>query len=119
MIQDVWHFWIETVAGDDPVTVFCTVPFPPEFGIPQPNITGMVAITASSQGYDLVGDFAGAVGASVTHYQHVNAQGMIEDVDVPNDWIYNAIDVDQAYSVTFALTARLAWAYAAVTIYFR
>jgi hypothetical protein len=119
MINDVWHFWMEAVAEGDPYTVYCTVQFPPEFGVPQPNITGMVAISAFSQGFDQGGSGAGAVGANVTHYQHVNPQGGIEDVDVPADWIYNAIDVDQAYSVTFALTARLAWAYATVTIYFR
>jgi len=119
MINDVWHNWIAVVAGGDPQTVFCTVEFPPLLGIPQPNITAVVAITAFSQGFDLDAGVAGAVGAKATHYRHVNAQGQIEDVDVPADWIYNAIDVDQAYSVTFALTARLAWAYAEVTTYFR
>src|SRR5258708_5303715 len=107
MINDVWHYWMAAFAEGDPYTGYCTVQFPPEFGIPQPNITGMVAISAFSQGFDPQAG-AGAVGANVTHYQHVNAQGAIEDVDVPADWIYNAIDVDQAYSVTFALTARLA-----------
>jgi hypothetical protein len=119
MINDVWHNWIEVVAGGDPQTVFCTIQFQPIFGLPQPNITAMIAVSAFSQGFDLNAGTAGAVGANVTHYQHVNAQGQIEDVDVPADWIYNAIDVDQAYSVTFALTARNAWAYAAVTTYFR
>ena len=119
MINDVWHNWIEVVAGSDPQTVFCTIEFPPLFGVPQPNITAMIAVSAFSQGFDLESNTAGAVGGNVTHYQHVNAQGNIEDVDVPADWIYNAIDVDQAYSVTFALTAQNAWAYAAITTYFR
>ena len=109
---------MEVVAPGDQQTVFCTVQFPPLFGLPQPNITATVAISAFSQGFDLQAG-AGGIGALVTHYQHVNAQGTIEDVDLPADWLYNAIDVDQAYSVTFALSAQLAWAYATITILFR
>jgi hypothetical protein len=119
MINDVWHIWMEVIAPGDPQTVFYTVQFPPVFGFPQPNITATAAISAFSQGFDLDAGEAGAVGANVTHYQHVNAQGNIEDVDLPHDWIYNAIDVDQAYSVTFALSAKRAWAYAMITIDFR
>src|SRR5262249_34669744 len=33
MINDVWHNWIAVVAGGDPQTVFCTVQFPPLFGL--------------------------------------------------------------------------------------
>jgi len=118
MITDVWHFWMEVVAPEPVQTVFYTVQFFPIFGLPQPNITASIAISAFSQGFDLDQSTAGVVGANITQYQHVNARGMIEDVDVPADWIYNAIDIDQAYSVTFALTAERAWAYAMITILF-
>jgi len=116
MITDAWHFVINTVSNGPPITVFITVPFLPIFGVPQPNITVTMAISAFSQGF---GDSAGAMGANITHYQHVNARGEIEDVDVPADFAYNAIDIDQAYSVTLALTAEFAWAYAQVTVLFR
>jgi hypothetical protein len=116
MITDVWHFWIHTVSDGPPITVYATVPFLPIFGLPQPNITVTIAISAFSQGF---GDRAGAVGANITEYQHVNAQGVIETVDVPPDFIFNAIDIDQAYSVTLALSAEFAWAYAQATILFR
>jgi hypothetical protein len=119
MITDVWNFWINTVSFGPPFTIPLTVPFNPEFGLPQPNITATIAISASSQGFNQDSNTAGAVGANITQYQHVNAQGSIETVDVPADFIFNAIDIDQCYSVTFALTAQLAWAYALVTIYFR
>ena len=116
MITDIWTFWIHVVSDGPPQTIPLTVPFLPEFGQPQPNITATIAITAFSQGF---GDAAGAVGANITQYQHVNAQGSIETVDVPPDFIFNALDIDQCYSVTLALTAEFAWAYALVTILFR
>jgi hypothetical protein len=118
MITDVWHFVMNVDAPGPEQTVYITVQFQPQFGIPQPNITATMAISAFSQGFD-PGGGAGGVGANITHYQHVNAQGMIEDVDVPADWLNNAIDIDRAYAVTFALTAQLAWAYAMITILFR
>jgi hypothetical protein len=118
MITDAWHFAINCVSnGPQPITVFITVPFNPIFGVPQPNITVTMAVSAFAQGFE--GDRSGAIGASITHYQHVNARGEIEDVDVPADFFYNAIDIDQAYAVTLALTAEFAWAWAQVTILFR
>jgi len=119
MISDIQTFWIHVVSDGAPQTIFLTVPFQPTFGEPQPNITATIAITAFSQGFDLDKHTAGAVGCNITQYQFVNAQGHIEDVDVPADFIFSALAIDQCYSVTLACTAEFAWAYALVTIYFR
>ena len=120
MIADVSMYWmhIENTGSDPQATVSYTVDFDPVFGQPQPNITATIAITAFSQGFVREGQ-AGAIGAVVTHYRHVNAKGAIEEVEVPHDFVNNAIDIDQCYSVTFALAAVMAWAYAVITIYTR
>ncbi len=120
MFTGIETFWMHVVANAaTQQTIFLTVPFAPEFGAPQPNVSVLVALTGYSQGVDLDAKTTGAVGANVTIFEFIDAAGQAQIVDLPKDFSQNAVHVDRCLSFTVALSATRAWAFAAVTVLFR
>ena len=116
MITDVLTYWMHIENSGPQQTVFYTFEIQPEFGVPPPYITATIAISAFSQGFVEAG-VAGAVGATVKSYEYVDLQGSIVNRDLTQEFINNSVQVNRCRSITFALTASMAWAFALITIY--
>jgi hypothetical protein len=106
MVTETYTYWMYIdVPSTDEKSVYITVL------VDNKTVHATIALNALSLGS--AGGHGGAVGAAITQFNQVL---MFEPTDVPPGFEHNSIFVENCVSITFGMSAAIAWGFAVATL---
>ena len=107
MVTETYHYWmgINAPLGSGKQQVFMTIL------VDNKTVHASIALNALSFGFD--SDSAGGVGAAIAKYHQ---RLHFEDVVLEPSFKHSSVFVENCTSVTFVMTAKIAWGFAVATL---